>query len=570
MAEPGETQSIDDESFESPATGDSSADPGDRSGDLPPESGPDPDRVSRWGVNDQVTEQDTLGYTEYVATLQSFLTHDRTTPPLTVSVEGEWGSGKSSFMQQLKRDLDDDGHVTVWFNPWRHEQDETLWASFLIEFFNQVSDQLSTRERLRGHVRFAWLRFEWREARWKALQFLPIVAAYLALVAATALSRAVLVPLNVLAGVGVGVVALQAWIFRDLRVQKAIQNYAGDGGGLRRWLTGPDYERRVAFVEHFHSDFDKVLDAYVGDRGDVFVFIDDLDRCVLPKAPDLLRSIHMLIGNDPRVFFVVGIDRETVAAAITAKHEDILPYLDAGDGRDGTERTDSTRTRFGVRYIRKFVQIPFRLPTPSEADIRKFTEAVVRPDAQQSNGSESGPGAVAEPEEIEDVAVLKEVVGLVSPALDDNPRMIKTFINLFRLRGRIASRLDLLDQGLTVYQLGKFVAIGLRWPELVVELKRDPDLLEELQVHAPESRDDVESLPEGSRDLRTWLLRDPLRELLRAGDRDPNTGELDPEYSLEGVPVEDLIRISPQVGDPTSSTRSGVDGDAGGEAVREA
>lgn len=152
MAEPGETQSIDDESFESPATGDSSADPGDRSGDLPPESGPDPDRVSRWGVNDQVTEQDTLGYTEYVATLQSFLTHDRTTPPLTVSVEGEWGSGKSSFMQQLKRDLDDDGHVTVWFNPWRHEQDETLWASFLIEFFNQVSDQLSTRERLRGHL----------------------------------------------------------------------------------------------------------------------------------------------------------------------------------------------------------------------------------------------------------------------------------------------------------------------------------------------------------------------------------------------------------------------------------
>lgn len=154
--------------------------------DLPPEETPPtsgsteggkPDQVSRWGVNDQVTEQDTLGYREYVATLQSFLAHDRTTPPLTVSIEGEWGSGKSSFMRQLQKNLDEDGHITVWFNPWRHERNETLWASFMIEFFHQVSDQLSTRERLRGHAEFAWLRFKWREARWKAVQFVPVVAA---------------------------------------------------------------------------------------------------------------------------------------------------------------------------------------------------------------------------------------------------------------------------------------------------------------------------------------------------------------------------------------------------------
>lgn len=371
---------------------------------------------------------------------------------------------------------------------------------------------------------------------------------------AAALTRAVIVPLDVLAGVGVGVVALQAWIFRDLPVQKAIHNYAGGGGGLRRWLTGPDYESRVTFVEHFHKDFDKVLDAYVDDR-EIFVFIDDLDRCVLPKAPDLLRSINMLIDNDPRVFFVLGIDRESVAAAITAKHEDILPYLNEEEGSDGADRTASTDTRFGVRYIRKFVQVPFRLPTPSEADIRKFTDSVVQPGAEPPTEDEPENGAPGEPKQIEDADVLTDVVLMVSPALDDNPRMIKTFINLFRLRGRIASRRNLFDKGLTVYQLGKFVVIGLRWPELIAELDSDPGLLEELQVAAPESRDDIEMLPEDRDDLREWLRRDPLREVLRAGDRPLENGRLHPNYSLEGVPVEELIKISPQVGNPKTSTQ---------------
>lgn len=568
MPEPMETsQSDDDKADKSPPTEDlASVSEGQNDGT---QGGPRSDQVSRWGLNDQVTERDTLGFSDYVAPLKSFLTHDRTTPPLTVSIEGEWGSGKSSFMRQLQKNLDDDGHLTVWFNPWRHEQDETLWASFMIEFFNQMSKDLSTSERLRGHIRFARLRFKWREARWKALQFVPVVAAYLALVTAATFFQAVLVPVDVLAGVGVGVVAFQAWIFRDLPIQKAIQNYAEDEGGLRRWLTGPDYESRVAFVEHFHKEFDKVLDAYVGDRGDVFVFIDDLDRCVLPKAPELLRSINMLIGNDPDVFFVIGIDRETVAAAITAKHKDILPYLDEEDQGDGNERTTSTKNRFGVRYIRKFVQVPFRLPKPSEAEIRKFTRYEVSGDEPPpQNGLDS---AAVGSDEIEDEKVLTEVVDMAGPALDDNPRMIKTFINLFRLRGRIASHANanLFDEGLTVYQLGKFVAIGLRWPKLVAELDSDPRLLGELEEYT-ESHEDIESLSESQHHLRKWLQQDTLWALLRAGERDAATGELDERYSLKDVPVEDLIKISPQVGDPTSSTRSEAVKQAGTEAPGEA
>jgi len=41
--------------------------------------------------------------------------NDGTEPPLTLSVEGLWGSGKSSFMKQLQAEVKQKGANVVWF-----------------------------------------------------------------------------------------------------------------------------------------------------------------------------------------------------------------------------------------------------------------------------------------------------------------------------------------------------------------------------------------------------------------------------------------------------------------------
>ena len=53
-------------------------------------------------IGDQPTKEDTLGFKPYVIAIAKFLTAPDTKPPLTISIEGEWGRGKSSFMKQLK------------------------------------------------------------------------------------------------------------------------------------------------------------------------------------------------------------------------------------------------------------------------------------------------------------------------------------------------------------------------------------------------------------------------------------------------------------------------------------
>ncbi len=78
---------------------------------------------------------------------------------------------------------------------------------------------------------------------------------------------------------------------------------------------------------------------------------------------------------------------------------------------------------------------------------------------------------------------------MVAPALDYNPRRIKQFINLFRLRTFIANETGLfdvsegpfLDESLTLEQLGKFIAICLKWPLLIEDLEKNPKILAELQ-----------------------------------------------------------------------------------------
>ena len=98
---------------------------------------------------------------------------------------------------------------------------------------------------------------------------------------------------------------------------------------LTQYLESPDYDKQIAFIEKFHDDFSKIVDAYAGKDEKVYVFIDDMDRCELGKSADLLQALNLMISDDPNIIFILGMDRDKVSAAINYKQKDILPYLDS-------------------------------------------------------------------------------------------------------------------------------------------------------------------------------------------------------------------------------------------------
>ena len=63
-------------------------------------------------------EEDQLQSKKYAETLASFIQQSDT--PLTVGLQGEWGTGKTSMMYMLREILDKQDVATSWVNTWEY------------------------------------------------------------------------------------------------------------------------------------------------------------------------------------------------------------------------------------------------------------------------------------------------------------------------------------------------------------------------------------------------------------------------------------------------------------------
>ncbi|HBT97350.1 MAG TPA: hypothetical protein DEB25_06845 [Desulfobulbaceae bacterium] len=69
-------------------------------------------------------EYDGLDFTKYAQVLANAALG---VSPLTIGVFGEWGTGKTSLMRLVEKELEEQqepGPVSVWFNAWRQDQRE--------------------------------------------------------------------------------------------------------------------------------------------------------------------------------------------------------------------------------------------------------------------------------------------------------------------------------------------------------------------------------------------------------------------------------------------------------------
>lgn len=95
--------------------------------------------------------EDHLGVEVYVGMLATLIARRSTAMPLSIGLFGEWGSGKSYFMELLRQQVEvlshgatarDSAYLTdiiqVRFNAW-HYADTNLWASLAAEFFEQLA-----------------------------------------------------------------------------------------------------------------------------------------------------------------------------------------------------------------------------------------------------------------------------------------------------------------------------------------------------------------------------------------------------------------------------------------------
>lgn len=128
---------------------------------------------------------------------------------------------------------------------------------------------------------------------------------------------------------------------------------------LGKWVTTlfqeSDYGRQINYMDEISRDLKELGNQLDKNNRRILAVVDDLDRCEPKKAVEMLQAINLLLGF--RGFIVcLGIDARVITAAVEKYYEGLL-------GEAGAS---------GYEYLEKIIQIPFRIPQPSEEELRIF------------------------------------------------------------------------------------------------------------------------------------------------------------------------------------------------------
>lgn len=238
-----------------------------------------PKLLANLPIENLTKENDYLGVLEKGNLISTFLkgNKERYDEIKMFSLYGEWGSGKSSLMKYLEKDLNNEFN-TFFFEAWQFEKDENLALS-LLEFMN--AKNIDNGE-----------------------EFCKNLLKYGA---------------RILRGLGKS-------------VKFNIPLYP-EGPSVDLDMSGfvDEFSKKedVSFyksLEKFKKEFVIFEDKLTAEKGQKYniVFIDDLDRCEPEQVLNLLSAIKLFFTYGQRTIFFCGIDKVAVNQAVKTKYGKVI------------------------------------------------------------------------------------------------------------------------------------------------------------------------------------------------------------------------------------------------------
>lgn len=235
--------------------------------------------LSNSPIEDLNQETDFLGSIEKASLIRDFLkgSKDNTKNIKMYSLYGNWGSGKSSIMKFLHKQLTDD-YNTFFFEAWEFEKDENL-AFSLLEF----------------------LTYETKDG---SEEFFDDVLKYGG---------------RILRGLGKSI-KLNIPLFPN-------------GPGLElnpsAFVEEISKNEELSFYEalkNFKIEFRRLEDHITGSGKPSYniVFLDDLDRCEPQQVLNLISAIKLFFTFGEKTIFFCGVDKKAVEAAVETKYGKIV------------------------------------------------------------------------------------------------------------------------------------------------------------------------------------------------------------------------------------------------------
>jgi len=242
---------------------------------------------------------DELGLEVYTKSLAKFIQSCHA--PMTIGLQGNWGTGKTSLMKLLQADVTAAGIKSIWVNTWEHSvfvpASETTPQILLA-----MAEQLRALKRLDDDTR-----------KEKALD----AAEDLFFVGRNALNQFVAKTLGV-----------------DISKAKAEEQHTVK--------TSPVARIRDTMTKLISQ----VITSDKNQTQKVVFFIDDLDRIKPSEAVEVIEALKNVFDEIPYCVFVLAIDYEVIKKGLRARY---------GDEKNAEREFKS--------FFDKMIQVPFRMPT---------------------------------------------------------------------------------------------------------------------------------------------------------------------------------------------------------------
>ena len=218
--------------------------------------------------------EDLLGVKKYIDGLIDYITICST--PMTIAIQGDWGTGKTSIMNMIKDGIEDKC-LYAWFNTWEFSQ-FNMSDELVISLLKSMVDSLNIKEENNNLN--------------KSLKIL-----------ANSLKSGTLMAIDMAAG---GRVADTA--------EKVIDGFTNK--------DQTDYFNSIKVLkEQFQNHINYALEKSGKDR--VIMFVDDLDRLNPEKAVELLEVLKNFLDCENCVF-ILAIDYKVVYKGIKLKYNNVL------------------------------------------------------------------------------------------------------------------------------------------------------------------------------------------------------------------------------------------------------
>ena len=397
-----------------------------------------------WADNE--TSDDLLGFKVHADLIVDVI-NDNDVLPVTIGVFGDWGSGKSSILKIVEKELigDDkdgfkDGTLVLYFNGWVFEGYDDAKAALL----ESIIEKFAKHKKLGPKVKNETVKL-FKSVKWMRLMGLGFKK--IAIPAASAY----------LTG-GVSLIPYLLNEFSQIDPTELANKLKGDEAeSFLSSIIKKDEADEITMVREFRDDFKKMLDKSKIEK--LVVIIDDLDRCTPDRLIENLEAIKLFLNVD-KTAFVIGADPRIVRHAIELRYKT--------DGIENSSDVESRNERIVSDYLEKLIQVPYYLPklTDNEvetylsllfcqkelgSDFNKVLEAFCT--ARENNRYDVfGLGdidSILKPEEksklTNSVSIIASLAPIITEGLKGNPRQIKRFLNTYSLRDRLVRVAKIAD-----------------------------------------------------------------------------------------------------------------------------